>query len=610
MKVRRGGMVCQSIVLSFLALGLLGSLAVAQNFRGGIVGSVTDPTSAVLPGVQVTAVATSTNTAYKTVTSSAGEFSFSDLPLGDYTVSVSASGFAVTDITSVPVTAGVTYSLPIRVSVGSTTQTVEVQANALSLDTSSNTQTTVIPEQIVQDLPNNGRDFTQMLSQTTGFAGYSINGGAPYAQVNGTRTNSVNWQIEGTDNNDLWWNIPAVNQGGVSGIAGVILPIDAIENFSFVTTGETEIGRNPGGTANLIIKSGTNQLHGTAYYFNHNEFFERQNPFSTTKPASRNQNYGFSVGAPILRNKLFFFVAFEHQNFLIGALNHATEPSAAYQTAAYTVLDFYGVPHSTVASNLLYGNGTLKGLWPASALTGPANPENYQASGNLTGHSNNGVIKLDYTITDKDHLSARWFVGQGTQTAPTSSALTPYFENAPIHVQNYSIIYNRIISPSMANQLAAGVSYFNQVFSDFDTSQNPIGLGLNTGVTDPALPGSPHLVIGPTSSGSGLTAGNTGFDPTGVTAPSGRNDITGHLDDDLTWTKGAHQLHFGGEYRQAQVDDFYQTGQRGTIYFDGSQGPWAALQGGTPSQACAGLATTTPDANTIANLSPDVNNYF
>jgi hypothetical protein len=342
---------------------------------------------------------------------------------------------------------------------------------------------------------------------------------------------------------------------------------------------------------------------------NHNEFFERQNPFSTTKPASRNQNYGFSIGGPILRNKLFFFGAGEHQNFLIGALNHATEPSAAYQTAAYSVLNFYGVPHSTVASNLLNGNGTLKGLWPASALTGPAQPENYQASGNLTGHSFNGVIKLDYTITDKDHLSARWFVGQGTQTAPTSSDLTPYFENAPIHVQNYSIIYNRIISPSMANQLAAGVSYFNQVFSDADTSFNPIGLGLNTGVTDPALPGSPHLVIGPTGSGSGLTAGNTGFDPTGVTAPSGRNDITGHLDDDLTWTKGAHQLHFGGEIRQAQVDDFYQTGQRGTIYFDGSQGPWnylANFVGSVAQTPCAALATknqgAAPPAGTPSNV--------
>jgi Carboxypeptidase regulatory-like domain len=115
MQVRRGRMACQLILVSFLALGLLGSLAVAQNFRGGIVGSVTDPTGAALPGVQVTSVATSTNTTYRTVTSSAGEFSFSDLPLGDYTVSVSASGFAAENIKHVPVTAGVTYSLPIKV---------------------------------------------------------------------------------------------------------------------------------------------------------------------------------------------------------------------------------------------------------------------------------------------------------------------------------------------------------------------------------------------------------------------------------------------------------------------------------------------------------------
>ena len=135
---------------------------------------------------------------------------------------------------------------------------------------------------MVQTLPNSGRDFTQMLAQTPGFAGLSTGGGAGVASVNGTRSNSVNWQIEGTDNNDLWWNIPAVNQGGVSSIAGVILPVDAIENFSFVTAGSTELGHNSGGTANLTIKSGTNSLHGTAYYFNHNEFFQHSNPFTGT----------------------------------------------------------------------------------------------------------------------------------------------------------------------------------------------------------------------------------------------------------------------------------------------------------------------------------------
>jgi hypothetical protein len=584
------------VLLSLLAvLSFICRDSLAQTYRGAITGTVTDRTGAAIANSNVTAVETATNSSYSAVSSSAGEFSFANLPVGTYTVTISFTGFTTSKYDAVQVTAGSTYVISAKLLISSSSQTVEVTAASVSLDTTSDVQSTVLPETVVQNLPNSGRDFTQMLAQTTGFAGLSTGGGGGSSSVNGTRSNSVNWQIEGTDNNDLWWNIPAVNQGGVSAIAGVIFPIDAIENFNFVTTGSTALGRNPGGTANLTIKSGTNQFHGTIYYFNHNEFFEKQNPFLAGDPksASRLLDYGFSIGGPILKDKLFFFGAGEYQNFLIGAENAATEPSAAYQTLAYQDLDYFGVPHSTVAANLLNGNGTLKGLWPTSALTGPAGPDNYHASGNLTGHSYNGVIKLDYNITPKDHLSARWFVGQGTQTAPTSSDLTPYFENAPIHVQNYSIIYNRLISTSMANQLAAGVSYFNQVFSDAETDFNPIGLGLNTGVTDPSLPGAPHIVIGPTGSGAGLTSGNTGFDPTGVTAPSGRNDITGHIDDDLTWTKGAHQMHFGGEFRQAQVDDFYQTGQRGTIYFDGSQGPWSSgnIVSGVPQTPCAALAT-------------------
>ena len=109
---------------------------------------------------------------------------------------------------------------------------------------------------------------------------------------------------------------------------------------------------------------------------------------------------------------------------------------------------------------------------------------------------------------------------------------------------------------------------------------------------------------------SRVTAGGSGFDPIGVTAPSGRNDITGHLDESLAWTKGAHQFMFGGEIRQAQVDDFYQTGERGTIYFDDSQGPWATLAGGTPAAACAAQATTSPTGSTLAGLSTNINVYY
>ena len=260
--------------LAAVFLALIFNLTVhAQTYRGGINGTVTDKTGAAIANANVSAVETATNTPYQVVSSSAGEFNFPNLPVGSYTVTITFTGFATAKYDNVQVAAGTSYVLPAKLLISSSTTTIEVTAATVTLDTASDVQATILPETVVQNLPNSGRDFTQLVSQTTGFAGLSTNGGGGYASVNGTRTNAVNWQIEGTDNNDLWWNIPAVNQGGVSAIAGVIFPIDAIENFSFVTTGATDIGRNPGGTANLIIKSGTNQLHGTAYYFNHNEFF-------------------------------------------------------------------------------------------------------------------------------------------------------------------------------------------------------------------------------------------------------------------------------------------------------------------------------------------------
>jgi len=445
--------------LVLVALALLFTVersASAQTFRGGITGTVTDSSGAVVPGAAVTAVETSTNSSYKAITSSAGEFAFANMPLGSYDITISATGFKIEKVVKVPVTAATTYALPVKLSVASAGESVEVTADSLSLDTVTDTQSTALPEEVVQNLPNSGRDFTQMLSQTPGFAGLSTGGGAGVASVNGTRSNSVNWQIEGTDNNDLWWNIPAVNQGGVSSIAGVILPIDAIENFSFETAGSTELGRNSGGTANLTIKSGSNSLHGTAYYFNHNEFFQHSNPFTGSTTETRNQHDGFSLGGPLWKNKTFFFIGGETQWFLIGAESKATEPSTAYQSEALTVLNAWGVPENQVSLNLLNGAGGDKALWPAPALTGPASALNYTATGNLTGHSYNSIVKLDEQLTDKDHIAATWFAGEGTQTAPTSSALAPYFENAPIHVENYSLVYNRVLTPSLTNQLSAG----------------------------------------------------------------------------------------------------------------------------------------------------------
>jgi hypothetical protein len=564
----------------------------AQNFRGALNGTVTDAQGALIANASVVVSNVDTHVSHTTVSTSGGEFSFQDLPLGTYSVTVTVSGFSTAKYDKIALQAGTTYTLPVKLAISTTATTVEVDAGALALDTTSTVLTTDIPSQVINDAPSNGRDFTQYVQYTPGFAGYSIGGGAGAASINGTRSNQVNWQIEGTDNNDLWWNIPAVNQGGVSGIAGIVLPLDAIEQFSFVTSGMPETGRNAGGTVNLSIKSGTNQLHGSAYYYNRNEFFAANSPFNPTakKSETRDIDYGGSVGGPLIKDKLFYFVSYEHQGFVIGVAQAKTEPSVAYQAAATSVLNFYGVPVNPVSTAL------LANLWPSSALTGPASANNYFNPGTENGHSFNPLIKLDYNINEKNSLSVKGYFGDGNQTAPTSSELSPYFEVAPIHVENYSVIYNHIFSAKLTNQAFFGVSYFDQVFSDANHAYNPVALGLNTGVTDPSLAGAPKITIGGAAAGSGLTGSASGFDPIGVTPPEGRQDVTGHFDDAVAYTIGKHEYRFGGEFRKAQVFDFYQTNARGVFTFDGSQGPWNTTTTGkttvaSGSAACDALAT-------------------
>jgi hypothetical protein len=205
---------------------LLAVAGYAQTFRGAINGSVTDPSGAVVANAKVTATNVGTGVALNTVTTSNGEYSFQDLPLGTYKVTVSAGGFSQVTVDQVSVTAGSIYTLPVQLKMGQQTTAIEVSAAALSIDTTTTTQTDTITDTALQNIPLNGRDWSQLIAAKTGYGGYSVNG---FGSVNGTRPNQVNWQIDGTDNNDFWHNIPAVNQGGVSGIAGVVMPIDAID---------------------------------------------------------------------------------------------------------------------------------------------------------------------------------------------------------------------------------------------------------------------------------------------------------------------------------------------------------------------------------------------
>ncbi len=550
----------QRFILAVLLILSCELPATAQTFRGAINGTVTDPSGAVVPNAQVKATDKATAIDHVTSTTSDGQFVFQDLTVGTYTVVVTAPGFPVLTVGNVLVTQGAIYTLPAKLTLSQQATTVEVSAAALTLDTTTETQTTLVTGADLQSMPLNGRDFTQLIEVTPGFGGYAAGG---FGSLNGTRANQVNWQIDGVDNNDLWHNVPAVNQGGVSGIAGIVLPIDAVDQFSVQTQASPESGRNPGGTVDLALKSGGNAFHGSVYYYVRNEAFAAASPFVDSKKENRNQQYGFSFGGPFIKDRLFFFTTFEKQRFTIGLPGLATEPSAAYQTQALAELTKFGVTPNPVSTSL------LANLWPAQALNGPAVPNNYSSPDPEYGYSYNGLAKLDFKINDKNTISFHYFLGQGNQVAPVggsalseaASELKYYYEVAPIHVSNYAIAWNSTLSPRLSNQLLAGVNYFRQIFSDFNTNFNLTSYGLNL-YNGFNLAGAPNIQI-------------TGFDGVGLTPPEGREDITGHLTDVVSYTVGKHQYRFGGEFRRAQLEEFYHRHALGNFVFDGSQGLWA-----------------------------------
>lgn len=529
---------------------LLSTAAFAQTFRGDLAGAVTDPSGAALAGAVIKIDSPSTGLSRSMLTSDTGNFVVADLPVGLYDLTINMPGFEVRRITGIEIAVAKTTNVPVLLGVAQQQTQVEVMANAVAIETTSSSLVAVVDTKSVQEMPMNGRDFTQMIKLAPGVTPSG-------ASVNGMRTNGKNFQIDGADNNDAYSNAVAVNQGGVSGIAGALVPIEALDEFSVETNASADTGRNGGASVQMVIKSGTNNLHGSLFFFDRNEALASRSPVqSPTSPVQeiRNNQFGFAVGGPIIKNKTFFFLTGEAQLAVAGLSILDTTPSPAWVAAGQAVLQKYNIPVNPVSLSLLNS-------FPASVLTGPATANNYYANALNTYNSYNGIAKVDHRFSDKHSLAMRYLGGTGTQTADVGSHIKDYFQTAPMHVHNFSVVENDIWSAKLVNQVTLGTNYFLQTFNDFNIGYNPASAGLITGVAA-NINGAPQIKI-------------SGFDYVGATPPLGRTDVVGHVTDNLSYTAGRHHLKVGGEYRHANVDVAYFSNSRGTFTFDGTRGPWS-----------------------------------
>src|ERR1700704_1384300 len=309
--------------LVFVALMVLAATpGEAQTFRGTILGTVTDATGAAVPGAAVTVRNVDTGLLRKTETQGDGSYRVPELPIGTYDVTVEKTGFQTSITSGVKVDVAAERHVDTALRPGEVKEQITVSGEELPLIEITNaTLGGTLTQESVRDLPINGRDYTKLIYLNPGVAGSPDQitdspGSFGEFSMNGARGRSNNYLLDGTDMNDGFRNDPAINEAGVFGDPATILPIDAVAELRVLSNYEAEYGRNSGAVINIVTKGGTNQWHGPALEFNRPSWVGGARNFFNTEGSQdpfHNNQFGGSIGGPIIRDKTFFYANYEGQ---------------------------------------------------------------------------------------------------------------------------------------------------------------------------------------------------------------------------------------------------------------------------------------------------------
>src|SRR5215467_1162072 len=294
----------------------------AQTFRGTILGTVTDASGALVAGAAVTVKNTGTSLERSSQTSSDGSYSIPELPIGTYKVTINQSGFQTFIATGVTVDVATERRVDASLKPGQISTQVEVAGELLpQVETTSAELGGTLTSDTIESLPVNGRDYQKLIYLNPGIAGSPDQisdspGSYGTFSMNGSRGRSNNFLLDGTDMNDGYRNDPAINEAGVFGDPATILPIDAVAELRVLSNYEAEYGRNSGAVINIVTKSGSNDWHGSALEYYRSGAMGARNYFNFVgqpKNPFTNNQFGGSLGGPIVKDKLFFFINYEGQ---------------------------------------------------------------------------------------------------------------------------------------------------------------------------------------------------------------------------------------------------------------------------------------------------------
>src|ERR1700730_7866038 len=332
---KRGRMIVRGWIKQFVLLIFLAftSVALGQLTTADILGTVTDSTGAVVPNANVTITNLGTNEKRTAQTNSSGDYSFTLLPVGHYSVAVKVTGFQASLTKDLAVEAGDRARNDVHLQLGSESTVVEVTANTPLLQADSATVSSTVTAKAVQDLPLNGRNFVQLVQLVPGANEGPGNGLSSGGRPDDSRTNAARISVNGQDDTLNNWVVDGIDDNErIIGSIGVKPNVEGIQEITVQTNSYApEAGRTAGGVMNIVTRSGTNQFHGSAYEFFRNDIFDGRNVFQTTgaKPELRQNQFGGSIGGPIFKDKTFFYFDYEGLRLVSGVTYVKTVPTLA-----------------------------------------------------------------------------------------------------------------------------------------------------------------------------------------------------------------------------------------------------------------------------------------
>jgi hypothetical protein len=549
-----------AVSLALLFSFFSGTSLFAQGNAGRIFGTVTDQTGGAIAGATVTVTDVARNTSRTLTSDAGGAYNAPDITPSTYTVRVEDKGFKAFERQNIILEVGQDVRVDATLQPGEQTQTVTVTESVPLVNTSNAELGGTLQNQVMEDLPLNGRNFQNLLNLRPGVTKYQ--GGAGWTNTaNGVRPHDNMYLVNGVDANDPWMAQSVMNAVMAAGDAGTMLPIESIDEFKTVFNPPAQYGWKPGAVINVGLKSGTNAIHGSAYAYGRDGNWDARDYFNTlpaVQPPVEVEQYGASIGGPIKKDKIFYFGNFESQRYNVGnpAVHDVPITAAGVGTASNNLI---------AACNAALTGGTLTALSAQIAgLSTSCSPlSNYPGLFPVNNGSNlttiqtglvstslvySGVGKIDYHVNANNTINVMYFISPGSGTFVDNATLQiaePWLTAQYARSQAFSTNWTWTPSSNWVNEFRVGYSHYYQTFLTPDANQNPANYTYNgstyhiyTGQTNPLYFGLPIFTFQ-----GGLSSFEIGGSWPKYVGPDGVLDI----DDHISYLHGNHSFMFGGE---------------------------------------------------------------